>query len=104
MGVKIPIRGVYRGGRYRSIMSSDWQEGKELKNGRPDPDYVGRYIALWVTDQNWVCRIQWGSTWGHLVFANAESAVEALESAAAKAAFDGCPLNWLPGYEIPADC
>ena len=82
------------------MAGTDWQEGTELNDGRPDRDYVGNYISLWVTDVAWMCSIKWGTTWGHITFAEGNTAVEAMETAATQAAERGAPLQWLPGYDI----
>ena len=55
------------------MAGTDWQEGTELNDGRPDRDYVGNYISVWVTDVAWMCSIKWGTTWGHITFAEPQS-------------------------------
>lgn len=83
------------------MAETDWHDDTgHTKNGRPDPDHVGHYISLWVTDVGWMCKIRWGTTFGHITFATGETAVEALEVAAEQAARNGCPLSWLPGAVI----
>ena len=81
----------------RYMAETDWQEGRGLKNGRPDPDYAGAHIEVFLDYANlWVCKIRWGTTWGHLAFGKSATAVMAMGEAVEQASLNGCPDEWLP--------
>ena len=78
------------------MAETDWQEGKQIKDGRPAVDYVGAHIQVYLDHYGWVCKIRWGTTWGHLAFGKGSDASEAIEMAVAQASVNGCPPQWLP--------
>ena len=78
------------------MADTDWQEGKQLKDGRPDVDYVGAHIQVYLDHQGWVCQIRWGTTWGHLAFGKGSDTSEAIGMAVEQASANGCPAQWLP--------
>lgn len=78
------------------MAETDWQEGKQIKDGRPDVDYVGAHIEVYLDHEGWVCKIRWGNTWGHLAFGKSATAVQAMAEAVEQASVNGCPMEWLP--------
>ena len=80
----------------RYMAETDWQEGKQITDGRPDVDYVGAHIQMHLDHEGWVCKIRWGNTWGHLAFGKSSDFGVATHRAVEQAGLNGCPLEWLP--------
>lgn len=83
------------------MAETDWQEGKQIKDGRPDVDYVGAHIQMHLGhDDRWICKIRWGDTFAHLAFGKGSDcyggAAEAIQAATEQALRNGCPIQWLP--------
>ena len=79
-------------------LDSDYEEGKQLKNGEINVDYCGHGIFrnIYHNDNGWTVMIQWGTTFERFVVATETEFLDALDSAILKALNEGCPVRWLP--------
>ena len=87
---------------------TDWTVGHGiLENGGHDTGWNARGTlgVVFLPDHNvWRVRIQWGSTWGHLVYMDDEDFDVAVDRGVREAIRQGCPPHWLPPYWPEEEC
>lgn len=81
---------------------TDWTEGAGLNAlGLPDPGWatfceVYPYDVDQIVGIHWRCKVQYGSTWGHLHFGYGNTPARAMREAFTSAVKAGMPISWAP--------